>query len=302
MSKVGSKFVRYFEAVLEALRELGSSARANEVIDWISRNRDVPADEIERVNKSGQTVFENRVHWARFYLAKGGYIDSTVRGLWVLTDLGKATRLTEADAAGLFKQLRQQFIAERKNAAGSESEVAFDDFNDATPPPAGAPAQDSYYNANEVREMLIKKLHGLSDVGFEHFSAAVLRHVGFENVSVTQRSHDRGVDGEGFLLINRFVKTKVMFQCKRYQGSVGSDRIQAFRGAIHGRAERGIIITTGTFTASAKAEAARENATPVELVDIDKLLDILIEEKLGVVETRALWVDDNFFAPFREPV
>ncbi|MFN0023845.1 MAG: restriction endonuclease [Parvularculaceae bacterium] len=297
--KGGPKFVRYFEAVLEALRDLGASARANEVIEWIGRNREIPADEIERVNKSGQTVFENRVHWAKFYLSKAGFIDSTVRGLWVLTDPGKIARLSHADALTLFKTLHQKFVAERKLAA--ESEIALDDSDDAAPPPAGAPAQDSYFNANEVHETLIKKLYGLSDVGFEHFSVAELRHVGFENVSVTQRSHDRGVDGEGFLLINRFVKTKVMFQCKRYQGSVGSDRIQAFRGAIHGRAERGIIITTGTFTASAKAEAARENATPVELVDIDKLLDILIEEKLGVVETRALWVDDNFFAPFREP-
>lgn len=299
MSKGGSKFVRYFEAVLEALRELGSSARANEVIDWIARNRDIPADEIERVNKSGQTVFEIRVHWARFYLAKAGYIDSTVRGLWVLTDLGKAARLSQEDAVGLFKRLHQQFVAERKAATESEPEIALDDSNDATPPFGGATDQGNFINANEVRETLIKKLHGLSDVGFEHFCAAALRHVGFEKVTVTQRSHDRGVDGEGFLLINRFVKTNVMFQCKRYQGSVGSDKIQAFRGAIHGRAERGIVITTGTFTAAAKGAAARENATPIELVDIDKLLDLMIEEKLGVVESRALQIDDNFFAPFR---
>lgn len=300
-AKTGPKFVSYFEAVLEALRELGSSARANEVIEWVAQNRDVPTDESERITKGGQTVFENRVHWARFYLVKAGLIDSTVRGLWVLTDKGRTTKLSAAESLELFRRLSQQFRTERKNKPEqTDSEDALDDSEGDDAPVAGVPGIDSYINISEIRQTLIKKLHDLSDIGFEHFCAAVLRHVGFENVIVTQRSHDRGVDGEGFLQINRFVKTKVMFQSKRYQGSVGSDRIQAFRGAIHGRAERGIVITTGTFTASAKSEAARENATPIELVDIDKLLDLLIEEKLGVFESKALQIDDQFFAPFRD--
>lgn len=298
--KGGPKFVRYFGAVLDALRELGFSARANEVIEWISKNRNVPIDESERVTKGGQTVFDNRIHWARFYLVKAGLIDSTVRGLWVLTEQGRNTKLTAADSLELFKQLHKQFVADRKIKSGQEAEVeALDDSKGDDAPKSGTSGIESYINVSKIRQTLIEKLQDLSDVGFEHFCAAVLRHVGFENVTVTQRSRDRGVDGEGFLQINRFVKTKVMFQCKRYQGSVGSDRVQAFRGAIHGRAERGIVITTGTFTASAKSEAARENATPVELVDIDKLLDLLIEEKLGVIESKALQIDDRFFAPFR---
>lgn len=298
--KGGPKFVRYFEAVLDALRELGFSARANEVVEWVSKNRDIPTDESERVTKGGQTVFENRVHWARFYLVKAGLIDSTVRGLWVLTEQGRNTKLSADESLELFKRLHQQFVASRKTkAAQGVEDEALDDSEGDDAPISGIPGVDSYINVSEIRQTLIRNLHDLSDIGFEHFCAAVLRHVGFENVTVTQRSHDRGVDGEGFLLINRFVKTKVMFQCKRYQGSVGSDRIQAFRGAIHGRAERGIVITTGIFTAAAKSEAARENATPVELVDIDKLLDLLIEEKLGVVESKALRIDDQFFAPFR---
>lgn len=296
----GPKFVRYFEAVLDALRDLGSSARANEVIEWISQNREVPAEESERLTKGGQTVFENRVHWARFYLVKAGLIDSTVRGLWVLTENGRATKLSTAEALELFKRLSKQFQADRKSKPEQDNaDTAVDDSEGEDAPTSGIPGVDNYINLSETRQTLIRKLHELSDVGFEHFCAAVLRHVGFGNVTVTQRSHDRGVDGEGFLQINRFVKTKVMFQCKRYQGSVGSDKIQAFRGAIHGRAERGIVITTGTFTSSAKAEAARENATPIELVDIDKLLDLLIEEKLGVYESRALQIDETFFAPYR---
>jgi restriction system protein len=91
-----------------------------------------------------------------------------------------------------------------------------------------------------------------------------------------------------------------MFQCKRYEGTVGPDRVQAFRGAIHGRAERGIILTTGTFTAGAKNEAARDNATPIQLVDIDGLVDLLIEEGLGVVETRSLKIDEGFFEQYSE--
>lgn len=107
------------------------------------------------------------------------------------------------------------------------------------------------------------------------------------------------MDGVGDLMINRFVRSKVMFQCKRYASSVGSKEIRDFRGAILGRAERGVFLTTGTFTRSAKEEASRENTVPIELVDLDNLVELAIEERVGVQEVRALRVDGAFFQKYK---
>lgn len=148
---------------------------------------------------------------------------------------------------------------------------------------------------------LVNLLRAVSDNGFEELCARLLRHIGFENLKVTGQTNDRGVDGEGFLLINRFVRMKIMFQCKRYTHSVQSKEVRDFRGAIQGRAERGIFLTTGTFTRGAREEAARENATAIELVDIDRLLELLIQEGLGVTETKALKIDRQFFAVYNPP-
>lgn len=140
----------------------------------------------------------------------------------------------------------------------------------------------------------------MTDKGFEELCARLLRHIGFENVKVTGQSGDHSIDGEGYLLINRFVRTKVMFQCKRYANTVQAKEIRDFRGAIQGLVEPGIFLTTGTFTKGAREEGARENATAIELVDIDRLLELLIEEGLGVRETKALTIDRDFFAGYRK--
>lgn len=127
-----------------------------------------------------------------------------------------------------------------------------------------------------------------------------MRHIGFENIKVTGQTGDHGIDGEGHLLINRFVRIKVMFQCKRWlDHTVQAKEIRDFRGAISGRAERGIFLTTSTFSKGAKEEAKRENAVAIELVNIDQLLELLIEEGLGVQETKALTINREFFAAYR---
>lgn len=300
--KNGPQFVVYFGPILDALRALGSSGRPAEVRDWIAENVDVPREDIEETTKSGQTRFENQVHWGRFYLAKSGLISTAQRGVWALTDQGRETHLDHSGALKIFKAV-QADVSQTKESEARDGPVDPDNASLPTQQTNEvgdgiAPDESAYANESEARARLVEILRGLTPVGFEEFTARVLRHIGFESVSVTQASRDGGVDGEGYLRINRFVRTKIMFQCKRYEGTVGPDRVQAFRGAIHGRAERGIILTTGTFTTGAKNEAARDNATPIQLVDIDGLVDLLIEEGLGVVETKALSIDEGFFKQY----
>jgi len=290
----GPRFVQYFEPVLNALRALGSSAKPKEAYEWIADNLDIPKAEIEGTTKGGQSKFENKVGWARFYLAKAGFIDTEQRGVWVLTEAGREAHLSHEQAYQLFKEIHDGFSRQTRDDPEIANVRSPADDEDAT-----APDEQTYINQDEIQERLVQLLRGMTDKGFEELCARLLRHIGFENVKVTGQRGDQGVDGVGYLLINRFVRTKVMFQCKRYEGTVGPDKIRDFRGAIQGRAERGIFLTTGAFTRGAIDEAARENTTAIELVDIDRLLELMIEEGLGVKETRALKIEVDFFKPYQ---
>ena len=126
----------------------------------------------------------------------------------------------------------------------------------------------------DYQSELLDILKSLPPNGFERICQRLLRESGFEQVNVTGRSGDGGIDGIGVLQVNPFVSFKVLFQCKRYQGSVGSSTIRDFRGAMMGRADKGIIMTTGTFTMDAKKEARRDGVTPIELVDGEKLVEM----------------------------
>lgn len=289
----GPKFIQYFQPVIEGLRDLGSSARPREVYAWIAEHHSVPKDELEGINKGGQSKFENKVAWARFYLAKAGLIDTEQRGVWVLTEKGRKTNLSHEEAFALFKTIHGGFQIDGAAAGELSSEKAVDEAD------ASVPDEKIYLNQDAIQQELVRLLRGITPKGFEELCARLLRHIGFENLKVTGQTGDNGIDGEGFLLVNRFVRIKVMFQCKRYAGTVEVKEIRDFRGAIQGRAERGIFLTTGTFTKAARQEAARENATAIELVDIDRLLELLIEEGLGVRETKALTIDHAFFAPYQ---
>ena len=134
--------------------------------------------------------------------------------------------------------------------------------------------------------------------GFERLCQRLLREAGFQQVTVTGKSRDNGIDGEGILEVNPFVTFKVLFQCKRYKGSVGAPVIRDFRGAMLGRADKGIIVTTGTFTQDARREARRNGAPPVELVDGDKLVEMFEKLELGLTPRTIFEVDEKFFEEF----
>ena len=139
----------------------------------------------------------------------------------------------------------------------------------------------------------------LSASGFERLCQRLLRESGFESVTVTGRSGDGGLDGIGVLQVNAFVSFKVLFQCKRYIGSVAPSQVRDFRGAMMGRADKGIILTTGTFTSDAKKEAVRDGVPPIELVDGEKLLDMFETLELGLKPKKAYEIDEKFFDDFK---
>ena len=98
----GAKFVRYFGPVLNALRELGGSGTPSEVTTTIAKMLEIPEAEQNELLKSGTPRLANQIAWARNYLKLEGYIDSAKKGVWVLTEAGRKTKLSEADARKVF--------------------------------------------------------------------------------------------------------------------------------------------------------------------------------------------------------
>ena len=145
---------------------------------------------------------------------------------------------------------------------------------------------------------LLEILQKISPKGFEDVCKRLLREHGFENVIVTGGSHDGGIDGYGTLELNPFVSIKVLFQCKRYKGTVSRAQVGDFRNAMIGRAEKGIILTTGTFSEDAKREASREGAPPIELINSEKLVQLFEKVNLGVKPKTIYEVDFKFFEPY----
>lgn len=147
---------------------------------------------------------------------------------------------------------------------------------------------------------LLSVLQSLSPSGFERLCRELLREHGFENVVVTGGSHDGGIDGYGTLEMNPFVSFKVLFQAKRYKGSVSRAQVGDFRNAMIGRAEKGIILTTGTFTNEAIKEANRDGAPQIELVDGEKLIDMFERVELGLTPKTVYEIDYNYFKRFMD--
>jgi len=232
----GTQFLHRFGPLLDALRNLGGSATTAEATDKVAELTGVSEKELNETLPSGGPRFKNQVAWARFYLKREGLLDSSKRGIWNLTEKGAITRLTYADAQEIFRKQTAVDSAARRQKLQTEGD------SEESPEELDISAGANY------REQLLEAIMTLPFSGFERLCQRLLRETGFQQVTVTGRSGDNGIDGEGILEVNPFVTFKVLFQCKRYKGSVGAPVIRDFRGAMLGRADKGIIVTTGTFT------------------------------------------------------
>jgi restriction system protein len=287
-----ARFAQYFNPVLNALRALGGSGRPAEVCEWIADDLNVSEEVLQETLASGGSRFETDVAWARFYLVKSGYLDASRRGVWSLTDKG---RQSPALLPGQILEIMREVQALTSASAAETVPVADPEQTAETEAERGSPDQPG----PGYRERVLEILRSIPPDGFERFCQRLLRESGFQQVKVTGRSGDGGLDGVGLLQINPFVSFKVLFQCKRYQGVVGSPAVRDFRGAMMGRADKGLILTTGGFSADAKAEAAREGVPPIELVDGEEIVDLLEQIELGLIPRKTFEIDPKFFDEFR---
>jgi len=283
----GIQFVRYFEPLLDALRALGGSGTPDEIVARIAQDLNIPDEVQNEVTPSGVLRFYNRVAWARFYLVREGLLDSSKRGVWSLTERGRATELSPEQAREVFLKWARTFREQRRAKTKVSESVAEQVTQEAETGP-------SNYR-NQVIDLLLK----LPAAGFERLAQRLLREAGFTLVVVTGSSRDGGIDGHGTLQVNPLVSFKVLFQCKRYAGSVSPSEVRDFRGAMAGRADKGIIITTGAFTAEARREASRDGVPPIELIDGEKLVDMLENLELGLKPIKTYEIDEPFFREFK---
>jgi len=289
----GPRFVRYFGPLVEGLKQLGGSGGPEEVRGLIASSLAISEEEQSEQLPSGTSRFDNQVAWARFYLTRAGLLDSSRRGVWSLTEKGRATTLSHAAALQLMKDLHKLFAAERKARPSAE---AGEESLDGPSPEAAVAAR----GPSNHREALLPILKSLPAAGFERLCQRLLREAGFQHVTVTGRSGDGGLDGNGVVEVNAFVSFRVLFQCKRYSGAVVPAQVRDFRGAMAGRADKGIILTTGTFTVEARREAVRDGVPPIELVDGEKLLDMFEKLELGLKPRAAFEIDEDFFEDFKK--
>ena len=255
---------------IEALKDLGGSATIQEL--------DEKVIELEGVTEAEQAFTmpdENRARvnyylaWARTYLKRGNALENSSRGVWTLTESGVA--ITRLDETGAICEQVTQEERERTRAKRQAAKTVKPDIVDPT----------DEHSEEDWKTSLLAVLGAMPPDAFERLSQRLLREAGFTKVEVRGKSGDGGIDGVGVLRVN-LVSFQIYFQCKRWKGSVGAKDIRDFRGALQGRADKGLFITTGTFTSQASDEATRDGAIAIDLIDGDSLCDLLKENALGV--------------------
>lgn len=262
------KYDDLFNPVLHALHKLGGSGTNSEIEEQVILLLNLSDLEVEDIHRGNTTKLAYRLAWARNYLKRLGHLENSGRAIWTLTAQGqKTTSIDKKEAKRIVKELSG---VKRHGVTPKEVVEESEELEELS-----------------WEEELIVLLKSIEPDAFERLSQRLLRELGFINVEVTGKSGDGGIDGVGVIKLGGVLSFHVVFQCKRYTGSVSSSAIRDFRGAMIGRADKGLFITTGTFTRDAKQEAQRDGAPPIDLIDGNAFAEQLKELRLGVtVELR----------------
>lgn len=266
----------FLEPILATLHELGGSASRGELKNKVIEDMGLTPDQAKY--NVGFSI--SRLKWL-------GFIDNSERGVWSLTAKGWETQ--QVDPKEIKRLLRQK--REARKQAQTKKEAALTEEIETS-------AEDPADETASWREDLLDTLQNIPPDAFERLCQRLLRESGFIEVEVTGKSSDGGIDGHGIIRLAGLISFPVLFQCKRYSGSVGASVVRDFRGAMVGRAEKGLILTTGRFTIEAQREATRDGATPIDLIDGELLMDKMKELKLGVAAkmVEVVEVDNDWFA------
>ena len=283
---------RYHELMwptLRALQDLGGSETNREIADKVIEIENLTEEQQAVMQKRGQyTLIEYRLLWVRSVLKRVGAVESSQRGVWSITERGRSLGPESmADVRTEYKKLLDLDKAKRPAEPPDQAH----EEDDAEGPPSGTEDHD-------WKTALLGKVMTMPPDAFERLSSRLLREAGFTDMRVTGKSGDGGIDGTGVYRLS-LVSFPIYFQSKKWSKGVGSKEVRDFRGAMAGRGDRGLLITTASFTAEAKKEATRDGAPPVDLIDGSSLCDLLKRFALGVrAKERVVEdveVDESFF-------
>lgn len=280
MTSIKYKYDDLMNPLIQALKLLGGSGTNEEINNKIAEIVNIPGEQLEVLHnpdKGGMTEIEYRLMWTRTYLKRYGIIENSSRGIWSLT--AKGSTLEKVDEREVVRVVREQMKKDRQEASETEEEIN---------------------KKVEWQEELLEVILNMSPSAFERLIQRLLRESGFVQVEVTGQSGDGGVDGHGILRLGGLLSFHVIFQAKRWKGAVGAGQVRDFRGAMVGRADKGLLITTGAFTKDAIKEATRDGAPAIDLVDGDQLVEKLKQLSLGVttrkIEIEQVNIDHDWFS------
>ncbi|MEP7377402.1 MAG: restriction endonuclease [Chitinophagaceae bacterium] len=259
------KYDDLFNPTLEALHKLGGSGSVDEIEEQVSDILQLSDEQVNEIHRGNIPKLAYRLAWARNYLKRCGLIENSSRGVWALTELGLKTPSVDKEA------IKRQV----------KTNIEFKDNKEKT---KTIDIEDDNEEIEKItwKEKLLDELLQIAPAAFERLCQRILRELSFQNVEVTGRTNDGGIDGKGILRLGGVLSFHVIFQAKRYKSSVSPSIVRDFRGAMVGRADKGLIITTGTFTREAKREASRDGAPPIDLMDGNDLAEKLKELGLGI--------------------
>jgi len=262
------KYDDLFNPTLSALKNLGGSGAVSEIEDEVTKLLKLSEDAVNEIHRESTTKLAYRLAWARNYLKRYGFVENSSRGVWSLTEAGQKSGRVDKE-----KVKRAVVKLDKEQKLKKQKEVINEDY-----------IEDKSTEIEEFswQDKIIETMKGVKPEQFERLCQRLLRELGFVNVEVTGRTNDGGIDGKGIVKIGGVLSFHVVFQAKRYQGSVSSSTIRDFRGAMSGRADKGLVLTTGSFTREAKKEATRDGATPIDLIDGNEFAERIKELNLGV--------------------
>ena len=268
--------------LVQALKQLGGSATIEELNAKTAEIAGLTDEQLEILHnpsEGGRTEVEYRLAWSRTWLKRYGLLENSLRGVWSLT--AKGNQIDKVDEREVVRAVRE-LIKQRRDAEKNREVEG-----------------DEELPENNWRDELWETLISISPSAFERLTQRILRESGFIQVEVTGRSGDGGIDGKGIVRLGGLLGFHVIFQCKKWQGSISAKEIRDFRGAMVGRADKGLFLTTGTFTKDAVREATRDGAPPIDLIDGEQFLDKLKELGLGVnvkrVEVEEISINHDWF-------
>ncbi|MBR4177630.1 MAG: restriction endonuclease [Bacteroidales bacterium] len=271
--KLCPSYDNFFEPTIKALEMLGGSGTNDEIYKKILLITNLPDDVIEEMHSFTLTEVEYRVAWAKTYLKNYGAIENSKQGVWSLTEKGaQMLKSGKIDSTEIRRYTQKK--SKRKHKESEDTPVI---------------------ELRSWREQIADRLFSLDPYAFEKLAQRLLRECGFTDVEVTKKSGDGGIDGTGKLRINGVFSFNVAFQCKRYKGQVGAPQIRDFRGSLTTNVEKGVLITTGTFSREAKAEAASNGKRLIDLMDGEELINKLAEYNIGLNEVKSYEIDEDFF-------